>query len=133
MAKPLLRQKKMIVLDYEKNMSFIMPYYMANIEDIDVTIYESKNTETLTANMLKVGDCVGFDNNDERIVGIITKLNHKTVTLKTNSAHQWRVHYPALYRIHDGEKSMYPQNGILTIEGNFDLLSTGSTPLLPKK
>jgi hypothetical protein len=128
-----MRQKKMIVLDYEENTRFIIPYYIANIEDVDVNIYESKNTETLTANMLKVGDCVGFDNNGESIVGVITKLNHKTVSLKTNLDHQWRVHYPSLYRVHDGEKSVSPQNRILTIEGSFDLLSTDDATSPPKK
>lgn len=101
-----MRQKNVVVLDHEKNKRFVIPYYMLNVDGIDVDIYESKNTETLTANTLKVGDCVGFNKDGENIVGIIRRINHKTVTLETKSGHQWRVAYSFLYRIHDAEKSM---------------------------
>ena len=101
-----MRQKNVIVLDHEKNKRFSIPYYMLNVDGIDVDIYESKSTETLTANMLKVGDCVGFNKDGESIVGIIKRINHKTVTLETNSGHQWRVAYSFLYRVHDAKISM---------------------------
>lgn len=109
-----MKKKNVVVLDHEKNKRFAIPYYMLNVDGIDVEIYESKNTEELTANMLKVGDCVGFNKDGDNIVGIIRRINHKTVTLKTNSGHQWRVAYSFLYRIHDSEKSTHAlQNGTL--------------------
>jgi len=101
-----MRQKNAVVLDYEQNKRFVIPYYMLNIDGIDVDIYESKNSETLTANMLKVGDCVGFNKNGENIAGIIKRINHKTVTLETSSGHQWRVAYSFLYRVLDAEISI---------------------------
>lgn len=101
-----MRQKNVVVLDHEKNKRFVIPYYMLNVDGLDVDIYEAKSTETLTANMLKVGDCVGFNKDAESIVGIIRRINHKTVTLETNSGHQWRVAYSFLYRIYDVELDM---------------------------
>lgn len=99
-----MRQKNVVVLDHEKNKRFVIPYYMLNVDGIDAQIYESKNTEILTPNTLKVGDCVGFSKEGESIVGIIKRINHKTVTLETNSGHQWRVAYSFLYRVYDAEK-----------------------------
>ena len=102
-----MHQKNAVVLDHEKNNRFSVPYYMLNVNGIEVDIYESNNTEILTANTLKVGDCVGFNKDGESIVGIIKRINYKTVTLETNSGHQWRVAYSFLYRIHDAEKSTH--------------------------
>ncbi len=103
-----MNQKKVVVLDHEQNKRFVIPYYMLNIDGTDTEIYESKSTKSLTANTLKVGDRVGFINKDgDNIAGIIKRINHKTVTLETNSGHQWRVAYSFLYRIHDAEKSMH--------------------------
>ncbi len=101
-----VRQKNVVVLDHEKNRRYAIPYYMLNIDGSDVDIYESKNNEVLTANMLKVGDCVGFNKDGENIIGIIKRINHKTVTLMTNSGHQWRVAYSFLYRVYDAKLAM---------------------------
>ncbi len=98
-----MRKKNVIVLDHEKNKRFVIPYYMLNVDGREVEIYETKNTDLLTANTMKVGDCVGFNKDGERIVGIIKRINHKTVTLKTNLGNQWRVAYSFLYRVHDAK------------------------------
>lgn len=101
-----MRQKNVVVLDHEQNKRFIIPYYMLNIEGANVEIYENKNTNVLTANTLKVGDWVGFNNNGENIIGVIKRINGKTVTLTTNEGRQWRVAYSYLYRVHDGETNI---------------------------
>ena len=98
-----MRQKNVVVLDHEKNKRFVIPYYMLNVGGINTEIYEYKNKESLTPNTLKVGDCVGFNKDGESIVGTIKRINHKTVSLKTNTAHQWRVAYTFLYRVYDVE------------------------------
>lgn len=100
-----MRQKNAVVLDHEKKQRFIIPYYMLNVEGANTEIYEPKSTGALTANTLKVGDCVGFNKDGENIVGIVKRINHKTATLATNTGHQWRVAYPFLYRIHDVEST----------------------------
>ncbi len=106
-----MRPKNVVVLDHEKNKRFVIPYYMLNVDGIDIQIYESKNNDILTANTLKVGDCVGFNKEGESIVGIIKRINHKTVTLETNSGHQWRVAYSFLYRVYDAEKVTHTLSG----------------------
>ena len=98
-----MRKKNVVVLDKNENNRIIIPYYMLNFDGIDIDIHECKN-EMLTANMLKVGDCLGFDKNGENIVGIVKRINHKTVTIETKTDHhQWRVGYSHLYRVHDIE------------------------------
>lgn len=99
------RQKNVVVFDYEKNKSLIIPYYMLNLENLEVDILDAKGTEVLTANTVKVGDCVGFNKDNESIVGLIKKINQKTVTLVTYADQQWRVPYTLLYRVYDAETS----------------------------
>lgn len=96
-----LRRKTALILDLEQKVTLVIPYYMINIENLETTIYE--NTDDLTANNLAVGDCVGFNKDGEDIVGVIKRLNHKTVTLTTNIGQEWRVAYALLYRVHDAE------------------------------
>jgi len=98
-----MRQKNVVVLDYEKNRRFVIPYYMINLENVDPGIYEHKSTDVLTANTVKVGDCVGFNKDGESIIGVVKRINFKTVTLKTNAGTQWRVAYSFLYRVYDSE------------------------------
>lgn len=98
-----LRQKNVLVLDLGQQKQFVIPYYMFNIDDSDTEIH--KNSKILTANNLKVGDCVGFNKNGQSIVGIVERLNTKTVTLVVNSGGRWRVSYSCLYQIHDAEFS----------------------------
>jgi hypothetical protein len=96
-----LKQKNVVILDSEKQKRFVIPYYMLNIDSIQTSIHE--NSDALTINNLKVGDCVGFNKDGKDIIGIINRLNHKTVTLAANSGARWRVAYSYLYRIHDVE------------------------------
>ena len=98
-----MHQKNVIVLDQEKNTRCTVPYYMLNVDGMDTEIYNQKNTDPLTANTIKVGDCVGFNKEGQTIVGIVRRINQKTVTLLTPSGHQWRVAYAFLYRVHDAE------------------------------
>lgn len=101
-----IRQKNVVIHDHNKNKRFVVPYYMLNIDGSDTNIHESKNSENLTANMLKVGDCVGFNNNGRSVIGVVKRINHKTVTLETKQGPQWRVAYSFLYRIHDAETTI---------------------------
>ena len=109
-----LRQKNVLVFDLEQQKNFLMPYYMLNVEGIETAIHEK--THTLTANNLKVGDCVGFNNDGKDIVGIIQRLNQKTATVHTQTGHKWRVSYSYLYRIHDTEIVMEKLSHHMTVE-----------------
>ena len=112
-----MRKKNAVVFDHEKNRAVAVPYYMLNIDGTDANIYESEHTKTLTANTLKVGDCVGFYKDGENIIGIIKRINQKTVTLKTNAGPQWRVSYSLLHRVHDAETTMHTLQHQTSLEG----------------
>ena len=94
-----IKQKRVTVLDCN-NKRITMPYYMLNIFETNTNINETKKTEVLNANTLKVGDLVGFNNDGKMITGVVKKLNYKTATLITSTS-RWRVYYENLYRIYD--------------------------------
>ncbi len=96
-----LRQKNAVVFDCERQKSFVIPYYMLNIDNTETTIHE--NTKILTVNNLKIGDIVGFNKDGKDIIGTIKKMNYKTVSLVTNFGAKWRVAYCYLYRVHDAK------------------------------
>lgn len=98
-----MKQKNVVVLDHEKNKRFVLPYYMLNIDNSDIDIRTTKQKESLTPNTVKVGERVGFNKEGQSIVGVITRINHKTVTLETSMGQQWRVAYVYLYRVYDTE------------------------------
>lgn len=101
-----MRQKNVVVLDYEKNNRIVIPYFMLNIDQIDANIYESKSSEPLSSNSVKFGDCVGFNKDGENIVGVVKRINHKTVTIETSMGHQWRVAYSFLHRIYEANTNV---------------------------
>jgi hypothetical protein len=99
-----LKQKNVIVFDHEKQHKLVIPYVVLNVDELDTDIHRTGHAESLTANTLKVGDSVGFNNHGEPVVGVIKRLNKKTVTLVTRANEQWRVGYAYLYRVYEGEK-----------------------------
>lgn len=77
-----------------------IPYYLLNIDNVNVDIHAYKN-EKLSRNHLKVGDCVGFNHDGQPIFGAIIRLNPKTVTLITPKHQRWRAYYHSLFRVID--------------------------------
>src|SRR6056297_1503517 len=73
-----------------------IPYCMLNISNADTNIYA--NNQKLTANNLSVDEIVGFNHNGNDIIGMIERLNQKTVSLTTTTGAKWRVAYANLYR-----------------------------------
>lgn len=101
-----IKPKKALILDHEEKTEYIVSYYLLNIDNINTDIHDSSNKES-TANNLKVGDRVGFKSKrGESIVGIIKRLNEKSVSVVTQSGTKWRVAYHFLYRIYDAELAM---------------------------
>ena len=96
-----LRPTQAVIFDLEQNKDFLVPYFMLNVDGVETTIHEKTNT--LTANNVKVGDCVGFNGDGRDFVGIVQRLNHKTATVHTNTGQKWRVSYSCLHRVHDAE------------------------------
>mgnify|MGYP003540409742 CR=1 FL=1 len=94
--------KYVAMFDRKEKRIWKIPYCFLNIDNVDTEISQQPN-EKLTKNNLKVGESVGFNHDGIQIVGVIVRLNHKTVTLITPEHKQWRVGYGCLYKIIDGE------------------------------
>ena len=59
--------------------------------------------QELPPNNLSVGDIVGFTHNGKDVVGMIQRINQKTVSLISTTGMKWRVGYSHLQRIHVAE------------------------------
>ena len=94
--------KYVSVLDEQEQRVFKMPYSFLNLNNVSTDIHVATK-ERLSKNNLKVGDCVGFNKDGEQVTGIVTRLNHKTVSLVTANHRRWRAGYACLYKIIDAE------------------------------
>ena len=52
---------------------------------------------------MSIGDVVGFNHDGSQIVGVIVRLNYKTVTMLTKDDHSWRVAYNYLFKVIDAD------------------------------
>ena len=79
-----------------------LPYCFLNLAKVNTDI-DCQPKDKLSKNNLKIGDCVGFNKDDEQIAGVVTRLNFKTVSLVTADHRRWRVGYSLLFKIIDTE------------------------------
>ena len=91
-----LRNTHALVFDYNTNKKLLIPFPVINLDNVNTEIYKSNDSEPLSANTLKVGDCVGFNHNGQIITGFIKRINFKTVTIHTTNNKKWRVSYSLL-------------------------------------
>lgn len=92
--------KYVSIIDAEDKRRWKIAYFLLNLGNVNTDIHAS-HQEKLSKNNLKVGDYVGFNHDGEQIVGVITRLNHKTVSLITTNQRRWRASYSCLYKIID--------------------------------
>ncbi len=78
-------------------------YCALNLENIDLDLYNTSPKGKFSKEDLRVGEIVGFNKDGVQIVGIITRLNYKTVTINTRDNHRWRVSYSYLFKIIDAD------------------------------
>lgn len=90
--------KYVVVKNRSDQKHWKIPYYLLNLAHVNVEIHATPQ-EKLVKNHLKIGDCVGFDKEDEQVVGIVIRLNHKTITLITRDHRRWRVSYQLLFKV----------------------------------
>lgn len=95
------KRKRVSVDNVDDGERWNIPYYYININGIDTIISSSSSKQGLDRNEVKVGDKVGFidDDNIEQY-GDVVRLNQKTVTLNCDGA-KWRVSYEFLFKIID--------------------------------
>lgn len=97
------KPKYILVKDLGDNKNWNVPYYMINLTGKASDI-RSRKREKLTKNHLKVGDLVGFDYDGKQYIGVINKLNYKTVNLTTRENKLYRVSYGMLFKVLEGEQ-----------------------------
>lgn len=78
-------------------------YCALNLKNIDFDLHNTSSKGKLSKGDLRVGEVVGFNKDGTQIVGIITRLNYKTVTINTKDNHRWRVSYNYLFKIIDAD------------------------------
>ena len=83
----------------------VIPFAVINLDNTNTEIYKSNDSETLSANTLKVGDPVSFHKNGEIIIGIIKRINYKTVSIETRNHGKWRVGCPLLKKVVDHDSN----------------------------
>ena len=84
------------VIDHQR---WTIQYYMINTGRVDVEIHSQK----LSKNNLAIGDCVGFNHDGTPITGVVVRLNHKSVSLRTKDHRRWRVSYNLLFKVIDAD------------------------------
>lgn len=92
--------KYVSILDEEEKRCWKVPYCFLNLGSVNTDIQVTRQ-EKLSRNNLKIGDCVGFNKDGEQVSGVVTRLNHKTISLVTADHRRWRVGYSCLHKIID--------------------------------
>lgn len=98
-----LLKKNADILNYSDQTHWRMPYASINVNGIDTQVTQEKPRGVGRAE-LAVGDQVGFTYHGEQKVGVIKRLNTKSVTLDAQGE-KWRVGYSLLQRVVDSEAS----------------------------
>jgi hypothetical protein len=82
-----------------------IPYYLLKLDSRDFNFSSPK--QALNKNSLRVGDVVGFNSDGVDVIGRISRLNQKTVSLVTANNRKWRVSYSLLYPVIDGQTGVH--------------------------
>ena len=94
--------KYVVIKHHSDQLHWKITYYLLNLDKVDIDI-QANQQEKLSKNHLSVGEYVGFNKEGEEIVGVIERLNYKTVTLITADHSRWRVSYNFLFRVINAE------------------------------
>jgi hypothetical protein len=99
-----LKRTRSLIENTHDRQQWTIPMYWVNLDEVntDITLPSRKG---LDRSQLKVGDIVGFqDNQNNDVYGKVIRLNQKTATIKTDAGAKWRVGYEWLYFVLDGER-----------------------------
>ena len=103
-----LKRTQLLVENTHDQQRWEIPFYYINLDEVNTDIIISSR-KGLDKSQLKVGDIVGFsDNQNNDVHGKIIRLNQKTATIKTNADTEWRVGYEWLYVVIDIEQGLPP-------------------------
>ena len=80
-----------------------IPYYMVNLDEVDVSVSQQGKNRIITANDLSIGQQIGFyDKNNQERSGVIERINQKSVSVRTEAG-RWRVAYCYLFPVIEGD------------------------------
>lgn len=94
--------KKVLVENLTDHKKWWIRYFMLNLSGEQLV--KPSPTGKLDRHTVSVGGIVGFEHNGSKIIGIVTKLNRKTVNLVTASHQNWNVYYGSLFHVVDASK-----------------------------
>lgn len=81
-------------------------YFAVNVDQRDTTIPSEAGRVGMERNEVRVGQMVGFlDRQNREVFGRVTKLNPRTAAIQVNDGRTWRVDYPLLFPVLDGDSS----------------------------
>ncbi len=98
-----LKRNRVLVENTHDQQRWTIPMYWVNLDEVntDITLPSRKG---LDRSQLKVGDIVGFqDNQNNDVSGEVIRLNQKTATIRTDTGAKWRVGYAWLFPVIDGK------------------------------
>ena len=81
-------------------------YYAINLNSEQLAPVVKQQCGNLSKSNISLGDIVGFENNGEKIIGKVVKLNPKTVKLITSANQRWNVYYEHLFSVIDVEQNI---------------------------
>lgn len=100
-----LKQTRVLVEHKRDQQRWNIPLYYVNLEGVDTEIKVSSGKVGLDKSQLKVGDRVGFrDQQNNDLYGEVIRLNPKTATIRLEDSTEWRVPYRLLYSVIEGEQ-----------------------------
>ena len=113
-----LKRKRLLVENRHDQQRWTIPMYWVNLNEVNTDIMPSSR-KGLDRSQLKVGDIVGFqDNQNNDVRGGVIRLNQKTATITTDTGAKWRVGYDWLYLVVDGEPGLpYLIEGQIVADG----------------
>ena len=113
-----LKKTRVLVEDLSDSTRWSIPFHWINLAETNTDIHRYDNKKGLSKNELKIGDSVSFkDNQNREIVGIVQRLNPKSVTVIADNM-KWRVAYSLLSPIIDidtQKQTQYLQGNVIDI------------------
>lgn len=99
-----IMRTRLLVKNIDDQQKWEIPLYHVNLDRVNTDII-CQARDGLDKSQLKVGDVVGFqDNQNNDVNGKIIRLNQKTATIITTTNTKWRVAYEFLHLIYDVEQ-----------------------------
>jgi hypothetical protein len=104
----IMRRRALIRDDHDQKL-WTIPFYMLNLQGVDLDSRFSPKHPKVCRDSLRVGDSVGYKTRSHHIVyAVVEKLNPKTATVRLTHGEQWNVSYSLLFNVLDAQTETIP-------------------------